>query len=64
MFYKKYKYLSEDIGHFHGGATGDINNDGFEDILAYSGGSVVIPVHPVFYQNDGSGNFELKNDIF
>ena len=61
---KKYKYLSEDIGYFHGGATGDINNDGFEDILAYSGGSVVIPVHPVFYQNDGSGNFELKNDIF
>ena len=61
---KKYKYLSEDIGYFHGGATGDINNDGFEDIIAYSGGSVVIPVHPVFYQNDGSGNFELKNDIF
>lgn len=61
---KKYKYLSEDIGYFHGGATGDINNDGFEDIVAYSGGSVVIPVHPVFYQNDGSGNFELKNDIF
>ena len=61
---KKYKYLSEDIGYFHGGATGDINNDGFEDIVAYSGGSVVIPVHPVFYQNDGSGNFKLKNDIF
>ena len=61
---KKYKYLSDDIGYFHGGATGDINNDGFEDIVAYSGGSVVIPVHPVFYQNDGSGNFELKNDIF
>ena len=61
---KKYKYLTDDIGYFHGGATGDVNNDGFEDIIAYSGGSAVIPVHPVFYQNDGSGNFELKNDIF
>ena len=61
---KKYKYLSKDIGYFHGGATGDVNNDGFEDIIAYSGGSAVIPVHPVFYQNDGSGNFILKNDIF
>lgn len=61
---KKYKYLKDDIGYFHGGATGDVNNDGFEDIIAYSGGSAVIPVHPVFYQNDGSGNFELKNEIF
>ena len=61
---KKYKYLSDDIGYFHGGATGDVNNDGFEDIIGYSGGSVVIPVHPVYYQNDGSGNFTLKNDIF
>ena len=61
---KKYKYLSDDIGYFHGGATGDVNNDGSEDIIGYSGGSVVIPVHPVHYQNDGSGNFTLKNDIF
>ena len=61
---KKYKYLTNDIGYFHGGATGDVNNDGFEDIIAYSGGSALIPTHPVFYQNDGSGNFELNNDIF
>ena len=59
-----YKYLTEDIGYFHGGATGDVNNDGFEDIIGYSGGSAVIPVHPVYYQNDKSGNFVLKNDIF
>lgn len=61
---KKYKYLSDDIGYFHGGATGDINKDGFEDIVAYSGGSAVIPVHPVYYENKGSENFILKNDIF
>ncbi len=61
---KKYNYLTDDIGYFHGGATGDINNDDFEDIIAYSGGSAIIPVHPVYYENDGSGNFILKNDIF
>ncbi len=61
---KKYTYLSDDIGYFHGGATGDVNNDGYEDIIAYSGGSAVIPVHPVHYQNDGSGSFSLNNNIF
>ena len=61
---KKYTYLSDDIGYFHGGATGDVNNDGYEDIIAYSGGSELIPVHPVYYQNDGSGSFSLNNNIF
>jgi hypothetical protein len=61
---KKYRYLSDDIGFFHGGATGDINKDGFEDIIAYSGFSAIIPVHPLYYENDGSGSFELKNEIF
>jgi len=61
---KKYRYLSDDIGFFHGGATGDINKDGFEDIIAYSGFSATIPVHPLYYENNGSGNFELKNEIF
>ena len=61
---KTYKYLSEDIGYFHGGATGDVNSDGYEDIIGYSGGSALIPVHPEYYQNDKSGNFLLKNDIF
>ena len=61
---KKYRYLSDDIGFFHGGATGDINKDGFEDIIAYSGFSAIIPVHPLYYENNGSGNFELKNEIF
>jgi hypothetical protein len=61
---KKYKYLSNDIGYFHGGATGDINNDGLIDIVAYSGGSAVIPIHPTAYINKGGGDMELSNSIF
>lgn len=61
---KYYQFLSKDIGYFHGGATGDINNDGLVDIVAYSGGSAVIPVHPTAYINNGKGNFTLSNKIF
>jgi len=61
---KKYKYLSEDIGYFHTGATGDINNDGFIDIVAYSGFSQNIKTHATCYLNKGNGEFQLKNDIF
>ncbi|MEL1232064.1 MAG: hypothetical protein VXA26_12190, partial [Candidatus Neomarinimicrobiota bacterium] len=61
---KKYSYLTDDIGYFHGGATGDVDLDGYQDIVAYSGGSAVIPVHPVFYKNLGSLNFNLNNEIF
>ncbi len=61
---KSYTYLSDDIGYFHGGATGDINLDGYEDIVAYSGGSAVIPVHPVHYRNNMGNGFILDNDIF
>jgi hypothetical protein len=61
---KKYQYLTNDIGYFHGGATGDINNDGLVDIVAYSGGSAVIPVHPTAYINKGNGVFELSNHLF
>ena len=61
---KRYQYLSKEIGYYHGGATGDINNDGFVDIVAYSGGSVIIPVHPVAFINDGKGVFTLSNTIF
>jgi hypothetical protein len=61
---KRYQYLNKDIGYFHGGATGDINNDGFTDIVAYSGGSMVIPTHPACYLNKGSGNFLLSNSVF
>lgn len=61
---KRYQYLNKDIGYFHGGATGDINNDGLFDIVAYSGGSAVIPTHPTCYINKGGGNFLLSNNIF
>jgi hypothetical protein len=60
---KSYKYLSDDIGMFHGGATGDVNLDGFEDIVAYAG-SGLNPVHPVFYKNKGNGDFLLSNGIY
>ena len=61
---KRYQYLSKDIGYFHGGATGDINNDGLQDIVAYSGASTNIPMHPTCYVNNGTGNFQLNNSIF
>lgn len=67
IFYPRtlhYEYLSEEIGYFHGGACGDINNDGRVDIVAYSGGSAVILPHPVAYINKGNGLFELSNIVF
>jgi hypothetical protein len=60
----KYQFLSQDIGYYHGGATGDINNDGLIDIVAYSGGSAVIPIHPTSYLNKGNRNFELNKQVF
>ena len=60
----KYQYLNQDIGYYHGGATGDINNDGLVDIVAYSGGSAVIPLHPTSYLNKGNRKFELNKQIF
>ncbi|MEI6190384.1 MAG: VCBS repeat-containing protein [Chitinophagia bacterium] len=60
----KYQYLNQDIGYYHGGATGDINNDGLIDIVAYSGGSAVIPTHPTSYLNKGNRKFELNKQIF
>jgi hypothetical protein len=61
---KKYKYLSADRGYFQGGATGDINGDGLQDIIAYSGGSKTVPIHPTAYINKGNNNFQLSNNIF
>ena len=60
---QQYHYLTEDIGYMHGGATGDIDHNGFIDIVAYSGHSAVIPKHPIAYLNQGS-SFELNNNIF
>ena len=55
----KYEYLSEDIGFFHGGAVGDINNDGFPDIVTFG-----LPHDknniPTIYLNKG-GKFSKSN---
>ena len=61
---KKYQTLSLDLGYFQGGATGDINGDGLIDIIAYSGGSKAVPIHPTAYLNLGNRKFNLSNQIF
>ena len=61
---KTYQYLTQDIGYFQGGAAGDINKDGLSDIVAFSGGSKLVPIHPVAYLNKGSLNFQLTNNLF
>ena len=64
IFYPKkllYEYLSDEIGYFHGGAAGDINNDGLNDIVAYSGS---YPIRPVAYINSGNGKFRSVNEYF
>jgi len=60
----KYQYLNQDIGYYHGGATGDLNGDGLIDIIGYSGGSASIPVHPTCYINNGKRSFTLNKNIF
>lgn len=61
---QSYKYLNQDIGYFQGGAAGDINKDGQNDIIAFSGGSKLVPIHPVAYINEGNLKFRLTNEIF
>lgn len=61
---KNYQYLTKDIGYFQGGATGDINNDGLTDIVAFSGGSKLVPIHPAAYLNKANLNFQLANELF
>lgn len=52
----KYQYLSEDIGFFHGGAAGDINNDGLIDIVAF-GLPHMMNNTPTIYINKGNRKF-------
>jgi hypothetical protein len=67
IFYPKektYQNLCLDLGYFQGGTTGDINGDGLIDIIAYSGGSKAVPIHPTAYLNQGNRKFKLSNQIF
>ena len=67
IFYPKektYQNLRLDLGYFQGGTTGDINGDGLIDIIAYSGGSKAVPIHPTAYINLGNRKFKLSNQIF
>ena len=61
---KTYKYLNQDIGYFQGGAAGDIDKDGLSDIVAFSGGSKLVPIHPAAFVNNGNLNFQLTNNVF
>lgn len=56
------KNLTEVLGYFHSGTSGDIDNDGDIDILLYSGGGSK-PMGPVYYENIGSGNFKYNANL-
>jgi len=55
--------MSDKIGYYHSGCSGDFDNDGDVDILLYSAGGYQ-PIGPVYYQNQGNGNFKyIENFI-
>jgi hypothetical protein len=60
---RRYDYLSDDIGYWHGGAAGDVDGDGWMDIVAYCGGGRN-PVHPTVYINRQGSGFTLGNHLF
>ena len=55
-----YTFVNDIIGFFHGGATGDLNNDGLEDIYS-SWGYNHSPGKPTVYLNQGDFNFILND---
>ena len=56
-------YLNDVIGYFHGGATGDINNDGLQDIYS-SWGYRQAPGKPTAYINQGNFDFTYDTSYF
>ena len=58
--YKKATGLDTLIGFHHGGASGDIDNDGDIDIFLAAGGGNT--GNPMFLLNDGTGNFTVNTD--
>lgn len=55
-----YQYLSDEVGFFHSGAVGDINNDGLVDIVGYGVGGSANLETPTVYINQGSRKFKLS----
>ena len=63
LFYPKdlkYQYLSDEIGFYHSGAVGDINNDGLVDIIGYGFKDSKGINRPTIYINNGNKKFTLS----
>lgn len=56
------KNITEVMGYYHSGSSGDVDNDGDIDLLLYSGGSQT-KMGPVYFENTGSGNFKYNADL-
>jgi len=56
----KYQYLSDEIGFYHSGAVGDINNDGLVDIIGYGFKDGKGINRPTIYINNGNRKFTLS----
>lgn len=59
----EYQFLSEQIGYWHGGACGDIDQNGFSDIISYTGNGIGFEAGPIAYMNNGNNSFEIS-EIF
>ena len=56
------KNITEVLGYYHSGSSGDVDNDGDIDLLMYSGGSQT-KMGPVYFENIGNGNFKYNADL-
>lgn len=56
------KNITEVMGYYHCGSSGDVDNDGDIDLLMYSGGSQT-KMGPVYFENIGNGNFKYNADL-
>ena len=56
------KTISEVIGYYHSGASGDIDNDGDIDFILYSGGGQS-KMGVVYFENIGNNNFKYNPNL-
>ena len=56
------KNITEVLGYYHSGSSGDVDNDGDIDLLMYSGGSQT-KMGPVYFENIGNGNFKYNANL-